>query len=659
MSSPRPDWLSPGLVLSSVQEPLTFIVRRGAALGDLPADLETRHEQRRSEPAVKELVESGVTLSVTNGHKAFGFETERRDIQSSVRYARLCHKHGIRVGAYIGETLGFETLFLETPEARDWVARRYDGKRIFWLGQTFRLVACKFHQGWIDFQKRAVEIAIRTIGVDFLHFDNVYVMPEPDSCHCPACQEKFRRFLRAKYTPDELRRRLGFSNIDGVVPPPFAVESCGTPPDELERIGDPLQQEWVDFRCDQLARMFAQLCDHARALKPDVVLECNPVCPLINYAWLRGVDMPRIIRHCDYFWVEDGNSARLEPDGRLVSNIRTHKLARTFNAAVFARTTSADPRESCLRTAEAMAFNRDCIGPLPGRTGHPANAYVQFFRARRELYHDTTTLADAAVLRSFKSLAWDSVRTHLSVLLTEQTLIQNRVPFHILYDEHVRDAAPYGVLVLPDVEFMSDAESARIERLVRGGLNVLATDLTGCYDEMGRRRRTSILLDRLGLDVSAHEAGVVKAEIGPARVAWLPKIEPRRPMPEPGYYRQIDNRYWRLPANAAEILDALRWCLGRPFTLLIDAGPNVVAEIALSAARDAVLVHIVNFDIRTPAEGLTVDVALPAGRDAADVTLYEPATGEPVRAPFECADGRVSFRVPMLDIYVVARIALR
>ena len=652
----KPEWLSQGIVFNSVQEPLSFMIRRGAQDGgQVREDIEEDWEEKRSEEEIRRLVESGGNLTIANAHKCFGFETEKEDIESAVRYSKRCKEQGIKVGTYIGETLGYETLFQEIPEAENWVARRYDGKRIYWLGQTFRLVPCKFHLGWIEFQKRVVELAINRIGADFLHFDNVYVWPEPDSCQCENCRGKFREFLRRKYTPQQLKRRLGFSSLDGIVPPPFAVEGRGPDPKRLERINDPLQQEWLDFRCDEVARMYGELCDYARELKPDIALECNPVNTALNTAYLRGVDIPRVVRHGHYFWVEDGNGARVEADGRMISHIRTFKIARTLDNGAFSYTADSDPRLTCLRTAEAMAFNLDCIGPIPGPKGHPASAYVQFYREHRELYAGTRTLADVAVLRSFKSLAWDNVSTHLSVLLAEQTLIQSRIPFHIIFDGQMEAPVPYPVLVLANVQFMSDDEAGRAADYVRKGGAVLITDDTGLYDEISRRRRSSVLLDILGVsDLST----AVRGSLGDGRFAYLPAILPKAPLPEYRDYRQVDNRYWHLPENAAELVESVSWCLGRRFKLEMTGNQYVATELAVSADERSLLVHAVNYDVSRPAGSIEVSVETPSGRNAVDVTVLDPATGSAAQVPLAQNDGRAEFEIPGLDIYAVAKVSL-
>ena len=50
----RPEWLNEGIVFTSVQEPLTFRIRRGDGIY---VDAEERYERERSEEVVKELAE--------------------------------------------------------------------------------------------------------------------------------------------------------------------------------------------------------------------------------------------------------------------------------------------------------------------------------------------------------------------------------------------------------------------------------------------------------------------------------------------------------------------------------------------------------------------------------------------------------------------------
>jgi beta-galactosidase GanA len=76
----------------------------------------------------------------------------------------------------------------------------------------------------------------------------------------------------------------------------------------------------------------------------------------------------------------------------------------------------------------------------------------------------------------------------LAAILTEQALIQARIPFDLIFDEHLSDLSKYKVLVLPETECLSDAQLASIRSFVAGGGGLVATGQAGLYDQWRRVR---------------------------------------------------------------------------------------------------------------------------------------------------------------------------
>ena len=66
----------------------------------------------------------------------------------------------------------------------------------------------------------------------------------------------------------------------------------------------------------------------------------------------------------------------------------------------------------------------------------------------------------------------------------EQALIQAKVPFHLIFDEHLHQLSPSKckVLILPDSECLSDDQLALIRRFVEAGGGLIATEDAGLYD---------------------------------------------------------------------------------------------------------------------------------------------------------------------------------
>jgi hypothetical protein len=67
---------------------------------------------------------------------------------------------------------------------------------------------------------------------------------EPVIFQHPLAIKNFRKYLQQKYSPEMLKLRFGFSNVSFIEPPVYN--------EPMSRIDDPLFQEWMDFRCQQL-----------------------------------------------------------------------------------------------------------------------------------------------------------------------------------------------------------------------------------------------------------------------------------------------------------------------------------------------------------------------------------------------------------------------
>ncbi|HKS97313.1 MAG TPA: hypothetical protein VJV74_14420, partial [Terriglobia bacterium] len=195
-------------------------------------------------------------------------------------------------------------------------------------------------------------------------------------------------------------------------------------PEKMEIIYDPAIQEWIDYRCQVMADALRQMALYAKSLNPEVAIEINPHgITGGNRAWEAGIDHARLLKWTEVFWTEEDNPPGYLPDGRLVSKIRSYKLARAFDNVLL--TYIAD---NPVAMAECLAFNQT-IGyagedPIP-----PAMLkYLSFYRERRDLFLGTRDVSTVAVLRSYPSITYHNAQAQLSAILVEQALIQSRVP---------------------------------------------------------------------------------------------------------------------------------------------------------------------------------------------------------------------------------------
>ena len=191
----EPAWWGQGVVFVGNWEPLIFRVRHGSVGVDVDAEYRREH----TEETVLKLKEAGVNMIVTHFYKT-GLDSDREDTEVTKQLAQLLHKHGMKVGTYIGGTIFAETLLRDVPEAKDWV--RYDehGVPVPYGEQTYRYRPDFHHPGYVEYMKKAIRIAIQEVHTDFIHLDNMALIAPPMTGATPEVNRRFRAFLAAKYT---------------------------------------------------------------------------------------------------------------------------------------------------------------------------------------------------------------------------------------------------------------------------------------------------------------------------------------------------------------------------------------------------------------------------------------------------------------------------
>lgn len=665
----RPAWVkAEGLVMVGNWEPLTFLQRRGGATLDELANWEAQ----RSEATARKLQEAGVNLVVTNFFKGFGLMTEAADIAATRRFVGYAHKHGIRVGGYIGGSMMFETFFAEEPDAADWKQLDELGRPIGYLNpaQGFRYMACRNHPGYHAFLLMLMRIGVEDLKLDLIHFDQLESWTEPAVCRCRYCQQNFRAFLRDKYTDALLLQRFGFARLDGILPPPFGpFVAAGR-----AEIANPLMQDWVEFRAASYAKRYREYDAYLRTLNPDVALEGNPnVDASIPKGASNGVDLGRLLQHGDIVWSEEPQEASWTPDGRLVSKIRSFKITRRMGKSLFVYTggsihnSSADS-PSHLKLAEAMAYNEMNLGmvgdviPEGVSLSLQASRYIRFFHDHKAIFSGAQPVAELALLRSFASIEFNPVRSLVSSVLFEQSLIQSRIPFDIILDRHLADLSRYRVLVLADQDALGDSQLLAVRNFVAGGGGLVATGDTSLLTDWRLRRSKFGLADLFGRDMPTaltEPATPVERAYGRGRVVYIPRIEPSVEPPATKADYRFDNAYWKLPRNHDDLIGAVAWASRGDFPVSVDAPRSVTIELTRQAATGRLLLHLVNYDFRHPVAGIEVALRLPLGVTLDEIRLESPDFPGTQSLKGVVRNGRVSFRVPRLDVYDLVVAAFR
>jgi len=240
-------------------------------------------------------------------------------------------------------------------------------------------------------------------------------------------------------------------------------------------------------------------------------------------------------------------------------------------------------------------------------------------------------------------------------MLFEQTLIQKRVPFDIVFDSTLKDLSRYKVLVLADQESIGDRELDLIREFVHNGGGLVAVGTSTIYNERRIRRLDFGLSDLFGCHYPYNgdrPSFTVRNTYGKGRVVYIPRIRPSIPPPPDGFNGTVPGKYWKLPANAGELYAAVKWASGDTLSLEADAPDSVAAELRRRPDGSYVL-HLLDYDTGAEHENLDVRLRLPEAVEGYRVTLRSPDFDEDVRLEAKFSGGRFRFRVPALKTYDV------
>ncbi|MCW5979982.1 MAG: beta-galactosidase trimerization domain-containing protein [Bryobacteraceae bacterium] len=655
---PKAKWLRDGIInAGGSHEPHLFIVRRGG----YRLDARAHYERAQSEETIRRLKEQGVEVFHTHLYKGFGMAAEKPEMEDAVRAAAIAHRYGLKVDSYIQwNTMMYETFFAEEPKAKNWIQRDAQGQPImltYGYQQSYRFRPCFSNQEYLDYLKRIVRFAMEQVKTDFIHFDNFDLNPEPESCHCDWCVRGFRNHLRKKYPPERRKERFGFENVDHVSPPRWNMHH---PPSRMDIIFDPAIQEWIDYRCQSMTDALAQMALYARSFNPDVAIEINPHgINGGNRAWERGIDHARLLKFTDAFWTEVEGDPRMNDDGSMPSRIRSYKMARTYDNILL--TYTGHP----LSIGESLAFNQT-IGfagsdPLDPET----RRHIDFYRKHRDLYAGARDDATVALLRSYPSIAYHHSNAQLSAILAEQALIEAKIPFVLIFDEHLADLAKHKTLVLPDSECLSDKQLEAIRAFVARGGGLVATGLTGLYDEWRRLRPKPGLAGLIDEQpsVRAYEERVARVdaagrearkEYENGRVAYFSQVEPDPPRPRLGPYFEVTQDLWRRPVNWQEIADAVRWAARDALPVRVSGPPHLVMNLTAQPERKRVMTHLLNYRARAnePVNDVEVMLRLPEASSVRATLISPGREGEQsLTAVKENDEWRIA--VPPVEAYAI------
>ncbi len=562
--------------------------------------LEDWHHWFDSEDCPRLMESLGLNMLHCRFYKGMGWQYESQDFPNVKRFVENCHKHNIRVLAYVQfSTLYYEIMSAEVPNLADWAAVDSKGNKITYYGNAYyRWMPCITAPGFEPYLKKVIKIALQEGGFDGIMFDNCGA----PACHCDRCAALFREHLASIPNPEE---RFGIPTVDHVLPP---VRSG------FGEVQDPIYQEWIRFRASRLSGLYHRLYEYAKACKPSAIVSGN-VANIRRSNMASGTGLiPSDLADCfDIFISQSGNAPGVV-DGCVINRVREMKLAGALGVPILALCDSdAGGAPESQTKGEALALVEDAVFG-----GIPTDRTV--LKVDREMVSPRRLAAHRRMLERFNGTvhagreglaapSYEPVRILYSreslmlseqsgraVLSVEEILMQSHVPFGLLpCSSDVPLAIPEDceMLLVCDQRCLSDRQLEELAAYARGGGRVIVTGKSGEYNELYRQRRNNPLVEALK-DCSTARCRS-QADAAPIKGAgWTIKVA--------------------TPSDGGERLMKDLASLWTP-PLRIQAPPTVLTEVRQKDGN--VHVHLVNFAREPVAAGSRIELsksAFPSAR---------------------------------------------
>ena len=535
--------------------------------------------------------------------------------------------------------------------------------------QYWRWRGCPGNPDFLEFiNEKVINVALNDIGVDVVYFDNMCLFERHNTlCHCDCCRKGFRDFLAEKFpTPEKLFLRMGLRSVEDIEPPrtrPWTEFTLKAVP-----IKDPLLQEFIEFRCEQLADAWHGAYQHIKRVNPDAAIMGNPSFPRkYNERLTSAIDFWRLRKTPAIHYMENAVRDVGVRAGVVISNTRGYKYARVLGHVAVVCGAELEP---ALSYCECLAFQ----GGSGGKMREPAWPYRKFFEKHKdEFYRNTEELHEVAVLRHDVSLTWRWHESFTVMELAQHELLSAGLPWMPLWGQQLLDGTleKYRVLVVPGCACLSREEARRIMQFVKNGGSAVILENAGCFDEyhhtISEWRFAPMFAEAAKVDgfaMNYAERGVrpffvnqkkpLFAKYGRGQAAYLPQIrktrEPVRTYEEIGGYDGFE--HLELPRNWGALPKAVEKVAGAPLAARVVAPRTVLAEFLKKSKR--LHVHLVNYAAKKVPAGAQVLVAPGAGSKA---RLYLPGEGVEGRE-LKSTRGKgkvapVRFRLPVFQRYAL------
>jgi hypothetical protein len=575
-----------------------------------------------------------------------------------------------------------------------WITVRPDGTFPHYRYAPYGEETTKTFETWgcpnNPYFRRLMEGRVRAqaeTGIDGSYID--WTQIAGGTCYCNYCRRGFAEYLKKNLPAKIGQAKYGTSNYDHITLP--------------QKRGEAFWSEWITFRGHSVAEFHHRMREVARQYNPHFMISGNVFGGFgfgpIAYDAAGNMEMLGRDGYDDFIYSEMQEfldaAPRKDDQGTKISNGPALKFlaAATHGKPVIVYATEITPpifphpTERCLSAmaqiniAEAVANHT--IFREKRQTPPGATEMYRFLSANEESLRNVRMHANVAVLASLRQYLADELSFAFS---TSRVLADNGIAHVMLTEDdlQVPMLSQFEMVIVPYLPLMGVENQQALVSYAKAGGTVLVLGASGSKDQYGLAQKQIPLAQVFG---GAYPAAETAKRIGQGRLISVPLTIPSSrfliPMKSHGDYTtfgptmadlfaDIPEGYTRnrMDSELRKILEhvagRVRDDLGGAATRVTSNAPYVEVTSMVEKSDRWMLLHVVNYDVTvdgviTPARGLKVQVAIPRGKTARNVT-WSGTLGDmkPVKYESTRKEGRqaVMLDLDQVNVYGLVKIEL-
>jgi len=411
------------------------------------------------------------------------------------------------------------------PTERDGVGIRLDGRRVEYPDLYYRWRMCHNNPRWHRFQKQSILDRVRQGNLAVMRQDNIGLpvgVTKPGG-FCRWCKQRFRAFLRSRCSAERLRE-LGIVDLASFDIQKYFLAK-GYLREPRKAIEDPLAREFMLFLYKSNLDRWNDIVDSVRRVNPDVAVcgnqgpaALNPYSSIIVSQKNDVIFLEHNVRWA-YPYESSAAGLKLEQAaGRYRKPVWVwdfgypERFESRAGAAIFLAECYANGAVPYLLMNNFTGGGPNAISTVSPRTYEVMRRYAQFARQHRGLLTRAhKTYAQVALVYSIPSFMFKhsgglrlssssapEYRRQTAHFQGFATLLERlHVPYEVvifggersLWDdsETLHALRAYRLVVLPNLEAMTDQQARALRAYLHQGGRVLFSGRAGVRDEMFAR----------------------------------------------------------------------------------------------------------------------------------------------------------------------------